>query len=182
MKDVSMVSVINVQLMKISIASVFFFSDHMLVHSGTKPHKCTLCSESFLKKEYLARHMRFHGATVASFRCEICFKELSAPAYLRDHVRRVHSKIAQCEICKLDFSRHHLKDHMLKFHKPLPCSMCTKSFYVPRLLKRHEKTHIRDYSSQQPCEFCYKELGAKNLKSHVFRKHPNEFETWQASL
>lgn len=154
----------------------------MLVHSGAKPHKCPRCPESFVKKEYLARHMRFHGNTVTGYRCEICFKELSAAAYLRDHIRRVHSKIAQCEICKSEVSRQHLKDHLLNFHKPLPCSLCNKSFAVPRLLRRHEKTHISDSLSRQSCDFCFKELNPKNLKAHVFKKHPTEFKSWQASL
>lgn len=156
----------------------------MQMHAGVKPHKCPYCPESFFKKEYLARHLRFHGAAVKVHRCDICNKELAAASYLQDHIRRVHSKIAQCEICKTQMPREELKAHQQNLHQPLPCGMCNKIFYLPRQLIRHEHTHTANYakSRKQECEFCGNDYSARNIKSHVFKKHPSEFTEWQASL
>ena len=167
------------------LLTFYFFQDHMLVHAGTKPHKCELCPESFVKKEYLARHMRFHGVNVERYPCHLCSKDLSTPAYLQDHIRRLHSNIAKCLVCKSEILRENMNEHLQSVHGSLPCSMCSKVFYVPKFLKRHELKHTmreKDSFIRQQCDFCYKKLGPKNVKAHVFRKHPEEFEEWQESF
>ena len=152
----------------------------MTTHSGNKPYKCKLCAESFINKVVLDRHMRFHGASVKCFRCEFCFKELSTQTSLQSHLQRVHKPTAQCELCKIEFSnREQLKHHMTDAHEPSVCQICNKSFTLPRYLKMHEKLHFDDSSPRVQCMVCSKFLTIKNIKSHVFRKHPDEFEAWQ---
>lgn len=154
----------------------------MTTHSGNKPYKCKLCTESFINKVVLDRHMRFHGAATKVYRCEYCFKQLSTETSLKSHVQRLHKTTAQCELCKMEFSsREDLKDHLLTSHEPAVCNVCNKSFTLPRYLKMHEKLHFEDSTARVQCPVCSKLLGMKNIKSHVFRHHPDQFEVWQQS-
>lgn len=152
----------------------------MTTHSGNKPYKCNQCSDSFINKVVLDRHMRFHGLIVKNFRCEFCFKSLSTQTSLQSHVQRVHKPTRQCELCKLEFkTREELKLHMTDDHKPSVCPICSKSFALPRYLKMHEKLHYDDSLPREQCPVCLKFLTIKNIKSHVFRKHQDHFEAWQ---
>lgn len=117
----------------------------MLVHTEDKPIKCTLCTKSFIKNEYLT-----------------------------DHIRRIHNNAAQCPVCKLETPKEELQAHMRELHKPLPCSICNKSFFTPRLLKRHKKSHERP-----PCKFCSKEIPSLKLRTHISKVHPKELEAWE---
>lgn len=154
----------------------------MTTHSGNKPYKCKLCTESFINKVVLDRHMRFHGAATKVYRCEYCFKQLSTETSLKSHVQRLHKTTAQCELCKMEFtSREDLKDHLITSHEPSVCLVCNKSFTLPRYLKMHEKLHYEDSTARVQCPVCSKLLGMKNIKSHVFRHHPDQFDSWQQS-
>ncbi|KAG5668468.1 hypothetical protein PVAND_016408 [Polypedilum vanderplanki] len=155
---------------------------HMTIHTGDKPHKCSYCSEGFCNKTALDYHMRFHGQTTKVYRCEFCFKELSTEYSLKSHIKRVHRKTSQCEICKQEFtSKEMMKDHVRMMHEPSVCKVCGKSFILPRYMRMHEKLHYDNgpEAERHPCSICSKYLTEKNLKSHVFRKHPEQFEEWQ---
>lgn len=151
----------------------------MTTHSGNKPYKCTLCTDSFISKVVLNRHMRFHGESAKVFRCEFCCKELSTETSLKSHVQRLHNSTVPCELCKKEFAtREHLKEHLRTEHKPSICTVCNKTFTLPRYLKMHEKLHYDDETPRVQCQVCSKYLGVKNIKSHVYRKHLNQFEAW----
>lgn len=155
---------------------------HMTTHSGNKPYKCkhASCSESFINKVVLERHMRFHGLATKVYRCEYCFKQLSTETSLKSHVQRLHKTTVQCELCKTEFTtREHLKDHLSAAHEPSVCQVCHKSFTLPRYLKMHEKLHYEDSTARVQCLVCSKLLGMKNIKSHVYRTHFDHFEAWQ---
>ena len=52
---------------------------HVLSHSGTKLHKCALCSRA-----HLAEHLRAHTGYY-KFRCAGCAKDFFRHKYLKDH-------------------------------------------------------------------------------------------------
>ena len=152
----------------------------MTTHTGNKPYKCKLCTETFINKVVLDRHMRFHGEAPKLHRCEFCFTELSTETTLRRHIQRVHKSTAVCELCKLELpSREELKEHLMSSHEPSVCGVCNKSFALPRYLKMHEKLHFDDSSARVQCPVCSKSLGMKNIKAHVYRHHQDQFEAWK---
>lgn len=155
------------------------FLVHMTTHSGNKPYKCKLCTESFINKVVLDHHLRFHGITTKIFKCHHCFKELSHETSLKNHIQRLHKTTAQCELCKMEFpNRDDLKTHLQTGHEPQYCGICNKSFTLPRYLKMHQKLHYDDANRMQ-CSVCSKLLGMKSIKAHVFRHHSDQFEAWK---
>ncbi|XP_048485742.1 zinc finger protein 652-A isoform X21 [Plutella xylostella] len=62
------------------------FEEHLLTHSGEKPHKCALCEKTFHTKKHLSGHIQTHCDTKS---CPICNKVLSF-RYLRDHAKQFH--------------------------------------------------------------------------------------------
>lgn len=153
---------------------------HFTTHSGNKPYKCSECAETFISKIVLDRHMRFHGQAPKLSRCEFCFKELSTELSLKSHIQRVHSESSQCELCKEKFpNKETLKDHIQSTHPPSSCNVCGKSFSLPRYLKMHMKLHFDNADGNKiNCQICLKSQLMKNLKSHVYRSHPEQFDTW----
>lgn len=89
--------------------------------------------------------MRFHGATIKVYNCEICFKQLSSKVALDGHFNRVHQLKILCEICRAEVpTKADLKLHYENDHEPSVCAVCNKSFRLPRYLKMHEKIHFED--------------------------------------
>jgi KRAB domain-containing zinc finger protein len=151
----------------------------MTTHTGNKQYACSACPESFISKTILERHMRFHGATPKLHRCEYCFMELSTETVLRRHIQKIHRQTAVCELCKIELpSKEILKEHLLTDHEPVICQVCNKTFTLPRYLKMHEKLHFEDQTARVTCSICTKSLCAKNIKAHVYRHHPEQFDSW----
>lgn len=153
---------------------------HFTTHSGNKPYKCPECSETFISKIVLDRHSRFHGRPPKLSRCEFCFKELSTELSLKSHIQRLHSSTSQCELCREKFeSKEILKNHIKATHPPSTCEFCGKSFALPRYLKMHLKLHVEgEEEGKINCQICSKPQLMRNLKSHVYRAHPEQFNDY----
>lgn len=90
----------------------------MLVHTGEKPHACTLCSQQFKMSRHLNKHMiHAHSGVRGKHKCEECNKVFSAPSDLKIHMQ-FHSGL-----------------------RPYACNECDKAFMRTGDLKKHLRVH-----------------------------------------
>lgn len=67
-----------------------------MVHSGLKPHSCTICEKAFALRSNLTVHMRIHKGKTP-YHCKICPKQFSDSSGLKRHLSlhkrksRIHS-------------------------------------------------------------------------------------------
>lgn len=155
----------------------------MKTSSSDKPYKCTYedCGMSFINKQLLTRHSRFHGVEIPVYTCKMCNKEVASKYHLKSHMK-THNDQVECQLCKNVFdTRDELKDHYQAKHVPYPCSQCDKMFTLPRYLKMHEKLHNPLEKGFQ-CEFCMATKAFTKmalLLNHVYKSHPEQFDTWK---
>lgn len=145
---------------------------HLTIHSGTKPHPCIHCEQSFLTKMQLTRHLGSHGIPPQLYKCHLCFKEFSYNHYLTLHLRMHNDPIFKCNLCNRNFERKdYLNDHMTSKHsivKNFVCDVCNNSFKLKKYLKRHQIIHQIKKDEDFSCKVCCKVLShKKQLENHL---------------
>ena len=122
---------------------------HMATHETEKKFVCShaACGRKFKRKDTLTAHERSHSESKLTYRCDICAKELSSHAKLKEHCL-IHTggKPWTCSYCAEEF-RHKqgLDQHEQTHHKGdaiFTCKTCEKNFVSAKVLSQHEKTHI----------------------------------------
>ena len=114
---------------------------HVRVHMGTKPYKCDVCDNAFIKIGNLKQHMRVHTGD-KPFQCSMCSKTFSQSCNLQMHKRRLHSnrRLYQCPYCGMQFKTSiQLKQHV-HVHtdaKSYSCRHCSDHFRWHYQLKQH---------------------------------------------
>ena len=57
----------------------------MLIHSGEKPHRCSLCNKQFRYKGHLNRHLLIHNGE-KPHKCDMCDKQFTQKSDLNGHL------------------------------------------------------------------------------------------------
>ena len=167
-------------------------SHHKQLHKDKRLRlKCSICTQSFLAKRSLTRHIKTVHEGIKPFKCELCNVGYYTNIRLRCHYQRVHKEKKRklktsfkCEYCNTEFSsKTSLITHNKKFHdgkklhyKPLPkkpfkCPICNKGYKVEYYLTLHIQG-VHEGKKPFLCELCNNAFGTiKALNNHHKQAH-----------
>ncbi|XP_013105358.1 zinc finger protein 816 isoform X2 [Stomoxys calcitrans] len=154
-----------------------------------------MCCQMKLEYRYdIEQHIHYHNAP-KHLRCETCCKSYRFVEYLRNHIRKVHTREGNdknakdsetlegnyhCDKCPKTFAKNsNLRKHSI-VHKPttLECNICGKSFSSKSVMREHLARHMGE--KKHGCSFCPKAFTRRSyIGRHMRASHPQEWKKMQ---
>ncbi|XP_011291461.3 zinc finger protein 501 [Musca domestica] len=136
-----------------TIHGIYALKQHLLEHQGVEKPKwpCDQCNVQLYSHTSLKRHKQFrHNDGSTTHICSECGKKYQSETALNSHKRLVHI--------------------LERKHK---CTICDKSFKLPKVLREHMASH--EGKNLYQCPHCPKTYRmSSNLYHHRRKAHPNE--------
>lgn len=155
-----------------------------------KRQNCTLCPNSYSKREYLAKHMtKDHGEELERkppgrepafkaidmsdprpFKCPDCIKEYRKSKHLSRHRREVHTQnfCTECNLPVRNLKVHMICEHGVELPRNFQCDACEKQFLTKANLQAHTLRMHREVERTFECGVCAKAFAyANDLRKHT---------------
>jgi len=142
------------------------------VHSNRRPYQCPFCGMMFKTNIDVELHVRIHTDTKL-YSCRHCSDRFMYRQQLKRHLLESHNEGTWlvCNICQKKFCHSgDLKIHVRRHQavKPYVCSECPKRFCTAYELKCHQRTHL--HSASFGCILCNKSFRSKHYVVKHFKQ------------
>ncbi|XP_053667857.1 zinc finger protein 235-like [Anopheles marshallii] len=152
---------------------------HLLTHLTLLPYHCINCIHEEVVVRTLSSLNRHHLMHQKPLKCRICDKRFITYGSRRLHEDSKHSKHSatfRCDVCQKELpSRRSLQYHRKHHEYPdsFRCNVCLRTLSSTYELKLHMRTHTGEKPNK--CVFCDVSFNRKsNLTEHVRRCHNEE--------